>query len=125
MAAPERLGELRGLTVSDVVGDFTHREVAPDEHLRSSVHPHAGQVLAKGRVAYLGERALQLATRGGNALGKLVERQLAGVFELDNRADFAVELCSKGDCCWPLHREMDTATSGSEMTASRCRQVVL
>ncbi len=58
MAATESLSELRWLAVADVVGNFTHRQIAASEHLGRTVHPHGRQVLAERRVANFGESAL-------------------------------------------------------------------
>ena len=44
-----------------------------------------GQVVAEGRVADLGVGALQLAARGGDAAGDVVEREVGGVLLLDDR----------------------------------------
>ena len=43
--------------------------------LGGALHPHRRQVLAERRVADLGVRALQLAARGGDAAGDVVERR--------------------------------------------------
>src|SRR5436190_927377 len=44
VVAPERLRELRRLAIADAVRHLADGEAAPGEHLRRTVHPHAGQV---------------------------------------------------------------------------------
>ena len=73
--AAERLGELGGLAVADAVGDLAHGHAAAGEQLGGAVHADAGQVLAEGGVADLGVGALELAARGGDAAGDVVERR--------------------------------------------------
>ena len=64
----------------------------------------AGEVLAEGRLADLGVGALQLAARGGDAAGDVVERQVGGVLGLDDGDGVLEEARAVADGGWSLHR---------------------
>ena len=74
--AAEGLGELRRLAVADPRATSRTRQAAGGEQLGGAVHAHRGQVLAERRVADLGVRALELAARGRDAAGDVVEREV-------------------------------------------------
>ena len=63
-----------------------------------------GQVLAEGGVADLGVGALQLAARGGDAAGDVVEREVGGVLGLDDRDRVLEEAGPVADGGGSLHR---------------------
>src|SRR5919206_474944 len=58
---------------------------------RGALHAHGGQVLAEGGAADLGVCALELAARGGDAPGDVVQRQLGGVLRVDDGRGVLVE----------------------------------
>ena len=83
--AAERLGELGRLAVADAVGDLAHGQAPARQQLGGPLHAHLRQVLAERRVADLGVGALQLAARGRDAAGDVVEGEVARVVLLDDR----------------------------------------
>src|SRR3954452_5031827 len=84
LMAAERLGELGGLAVPDPARDLAHGQAAAREQLGRALHPDAREVLAERGVADLGVGALELAARGRDAAGDVVERQVRGVLRLDD-----------------------------------------
>src|SRR3712207_6723852 len=72
VVAPERLGELRGLAVADAVGDLAHRQPPIPQKVEGLAHAHARYMRAEARAADLGEGALQLPARGGEAARDVV-----------------------------------------------------
>src|SRR3954469_24946078 len=103
--APERLGELGRLAVAHAVRDLAHGQRPRREHLGRAVHAHGGEVLAEGRPADLAVRALELAPRGGDAAGDVVERDLSRVLGLDDRDGVLEEAGPVADGGGPLHMD--------------------
>jgi hypothetical protein len=58
------------------------------------VHPHPREVLAEGRVADLGEHALDLAARRRDAARDLVELEIGGVLVSDDPRRLLVQVPS-------------------------------
>ena len=77
VVAPERLGELGRLAVADALGDLADGQDPARQQVGRRVHANAGQMRAERRVADLGVGALQLAPRGRDAAGDVVERKVA------------------------------------------------
>jgi len=96
--APEGFRELRRLPVSDPRGDLANGWGAAGKQLGGTVHAHARQVLAEGRVADLGEHALDLTPRGRYAAGDLVELEVARVLVVNNPRRFLIQAPSQGFC---------------------------
>jgi hypothetical protein len=84
------------------VGDLAHGDPAAGEQLGRPVHADPGQVVAERRVADLGVRALELAAGGRHATGDVVERQLAGVFAVDDGDRVGIETRAELDGCGAL-----------------------
>jgi hypothetical protein len=72
------------LAVADAVGDLADGEAADRQQLGGPLHADAGQVVAEGRAADLGVRALQLAARGRHAARDVVEGELGLILGLDD-----------------------------------------
>src|SRR4051794_35275987 len=108
--APERLGELRGLAVAHPRGDLTDGEGARGQQLGRPGHPHPGQVLAKGRPADFGEGPLQLAARGGQAPGDVVQGQVLRVLARDDLARLLEQARAKSDRRESLGSHLDLTT---------------
>src|SRR3954447_22835705 len=84
LVAAERLGELGGLAVPDPARDLAHGQAAAREQPGPAPPPGPREVLAERGVADLGVGALELAARGRDAAGDVVERQVRGVLRLDD-----------------------------------------
>src|SRR4051812_10799268 len=95
--APERLGELGRLAVPDAGRNLADRHRAGGQQLGGAGHPHPGQVLAERGAADLGEGPLELAARGGQAPGDVIQRELLGVLALDDMARLLVEARAESD----------------------------
>src|SRR3954447_6087712 len=131
VVAPERLGELRGLAVADPPGDLPDGQRVVVQQLGGLLHPDAGEVLAEGRVADLGVRALQLAAGGGDAPGDVVEGQVGPELLLDDGGRVFVQAGAKADRRWSLrgHRPVYVARSrwdepSAKLAPSRSPQTV-
>jgi hypothetical protein len=103
VVAAKGLGELRRLAVADPVGHVAHGRASASEHVGGAFHAHGRQVLAKGRVADLGVRALQLAAAGGHAASDVVEAEIGGELHLDDRGGLLEEARAMSDCGGALH----------------------
>ena len=84
MVAPEGLRELCRLAVANPAGHLSDRQRALAQQLVRAAHPDLGQERAEARAPRLGEGALELAARGGEATGDGVELQVVGVLAVDD-----------------------------------------
>src|SRR4051794_11419635 len=101
--APEGLRELGRLAIAHAPRDLAHGEAAPGQELGCPAHAHGGQVLAEGRAADLGVGPLELAARGGDAAGDVVQVQVGAVLGLDDRDGVAIEVRAEGHGGCTLH----------------------
>jgi hypothetical protein len=82
--APERLRELCRLAIPDPRRDVPDTQARGPQQLCRAGHPDVRQMGAKGRVADLVVRALELAPRCGNASSDIVKLEILGVLGFDD-----------------------------------------
>src|SRR6185436_11391157 len=111
--APEGLRELGGLAVADAVRDLAHGQAAAGEQLRRLLHPDPREVVAEGGLTDLGVGALQLAPRGGDPAGDVVEREVAAVLLVDDLRGLLEEARAKSDRCRSLRGHVGFYAGGS------------
>src|SRR5947209_20586708 len=84
MVAVEGPRELGRLAVADAGGDVAHGDAAGAEQLARATHAHPREVRPEAGAADLGEGALQLPARRGDAVCDIVELERGRVLALDD-----------------------------------------
>src|SRR3954454_10160076 len=97
VVAPERLGELRRLAVADPPGDLADGQRVVVQEEGGLLHADGREVLAEGRPSDLGVGALQLAARGGDAAGDVVEGEIGAELLLDDGGRVLEEAGAEAD----------------------------
>jgi CBS domain-containing protein len=114
VVAAEGLRELGGLPVADRAGHPVHGQGGVLQELGGAGHAHPLQVRPEGRVARLGEGALELPARRGQPLRDLVEGEILAVLALHYLGRLQEELAAAIDRRGTHSSPLYAASTGSD-----------
>lgn len=111
LVATERLRELSRLAIANPMSDFSDGQPPRTEHVGRPLHPDASEVISESRVADLGKRSLELATRRGDATGDVVEGELGRELLVDDGNGVVVQARAVTDGCGSLSGHISDTSS--------------